>query len=176
LCISDPEDMVSYLVHLNQNNDVPIQARIFQEYIKLIENALPISFYKNGEEIEILSINDPNLALFAGKSIFSAKVKENGFIPNGTIETYIGSRENKMYGICSIGKLISIVDDNGKSLLDQVISYNFTGINTNLAIGTNVVVTHFRLLPHYEIGHMVCLQRTRKRIITSIGKRIKGII
>lgn len=168
------EDMVSYLVHLNQSGDSPIQARIFQEYIRLVENNLPFSIKKNGEMIEILSLGDSDFGLFAGISVFNAIVDAKGCIPNNTLETYVGSREYKMHGNCFLGKLIDVQDTEGNSVLSHIKGYDFSQIETNLKSGTKVIVSHYRIPAHYEIGHLTYLQRIRRNLVDRIYFKING--
>lgn len=175
MCKKNPEEMVSYLVHLKQNADVPIQVRIFQEYIGLIENALPFTIEKRGEKMDIISISDPYLGLFTGKSVFEAVVKENGSIPNNTVETYTGSRNYKMFGSCFLGKLIDVVDKStGKSVMDSIKGHSFVQIESCLPPGTVVTVSHYRIPAHYEMGSMVFLQRIRRHIVDKVYFKIHG--
>lgn len=175
MCQKNPEEMVSYLVHLKQSAEAPIQSRIFQEYVGLIENSLPFTLEKHGEPIEIISISDPYLGLFIGRSIFDATVKENGIIPNNTVETYTGSRKFKMFGPCFIGKLINVTDKtSGNSVLDKIKSYNFVQIESSLTPGTQVEVTHYRIPSHYEMGSLVYLQRIRRHLVDKIYFKLHG--
>lgn len=175
MCQKNPEDMVSYLVHLKQSTDVPIQVRIFQEYIELLENALPFTIEKRGEKIDIISVSDPYLGLFTGLSVFDAVVKDNGSIPNNTIETYTGSRMYKMFGPCFIGKLIDVVDKaTGESVLSKIKSYSFVQIESSLPPGTNLTVSHYRIPAHYEMGNLVFLQRIRRHLVDKVYFRLHG--
>lgn len=175
MCKKNPEEMVSYLVHLKQSADVPIQVRIFQEYVALIENALPFTIEKRGEKMDIISISDPYLGLFTGFSVFDAIVKENGVIPNNTVETYTGSRKYKMFGPCFLGKLVDVVDKNtGKSVMDGIKGYSFVQIESCLPQGTPVTVSHYRIPAHYEMGSMVFLQRIRRHIVDKVYFKIHG--
>jgi len=175
MCHKNPDEMVSYLVHLKQNTDAPIQVRIFQEYICLVEEALPFVIERRGEKIEIFSISDANLGLFMGLSTFDAVVEEGGKIPNNTIETYAGSRQFKHYGSCFIGKLVDVVNvDTGESLGSHVKGNSFIDIDTDLAPGTNVRVTHYRIPPHYEMGSLVYLQRIRRHLVDKVYFRLHG--
>ena len=175
MCKKNPEEMVSYLVHLKQSADVPIQVRIFQEYVKLIENALPFTIEKRGEKMDIISISDPYLGLFTGFSVFDAVVKDNGAIPNNTIETYTGSRKYKMFGSCFLGKLVDVVDKaTGKSLLDKIKEYSFVQIESSIPASTLVTVSHYRIPSHYEMGSLVFLQRIRRHLVDKIYLKIHG--
>lgn len=175
MCQKSPEEMVSYLVHLRQTAEIPLQVRIFQEYIRLIEESLPFMVKKHGQEEEIFSISDPLLGLFVGLSVFDAVVDSDGRIPNDTIETYAGSRMFKQYGSYFIGKLLDVVDlQSNQSVLNCVISNTFVDITTSLLPGTKVKVTHYRIPPHYEMGNMVLLQRIRKQIVNSVYFLLNG--
>ncbi len=170
-----PTEMVSYLVHLKQQTDMPLHSKIFQEYVSLVENHMPFSIFRKDEEIFICSLTDKNLGLFEGISKFTAKVKSDKTIPNLTEEKYIGGRSFKEYGRCFIGKIIDLTDKStGKSVRSSINSYSFSKITTNLEPGTEVEVTHFRILPHYEIGSLVFLQKVRSNIIDKVYFRLHG--
>lgn len=170
-----PEDMISYLAHVKQNSDFPIQARIFQEYAFLIENAMPFSIEKKGKMIDIMSLTSPHLALFEGISEFEANISSNKTIPNNTKERYIGNRNFNDYGRCFIGKVIDIKDSlTGESIKDNIKEYSFVQIKMDESVkpGTSVTVKHFRILPHYEMHSMVFLQRIRRQIVDSTYFRL----
>jgi hypothetical protein len=172
---SCPEEMVHYLVHLRQNSDSQIQVRIFQAFIRNLEDALPFEIKKDGELKEIVSISDPELNLFAGVSEFTATVKNNGSIPNNTIETYTGGREFTSFGAYFLGKLVSVTDKKtGRCLMNQVTSHTFGRIDSTIKPETEVVVKHLRVPPHYELGGMVFLQRIRRSLVDKIYYRIYG--
>lgn len=171
-----PDDMISYLVHLKHVPSNPIQSRIFQEFVRLVENALPFTITKGGKQLEVCSLLDPNLGIFTGMSQFHAVVDERGLIPNNTIETYVGGRKLKDFGPCFIGYLVDVTDDSGQSLMDSVKNYTFVQINTNIDPGTKVNVKHFRILSHYEVGvGMIVLQRSRLRIVNRIYYKLHGV-
>ncbi len=176
MCEKHPDEMVSYLVHQKQSADSPIQARIFQQYVRLIENELPFTIERRGEKIEIFSISDAELDLFSGSSTFDAFVNGNGKIPNNTIETYAGLREYKMYGPCFLGLITSIINKKtGESVLDKVKSHTFVDIDIDLPSGTEVTVTHYRIPSHYELKGLVALQRIRKSIVDKVYFRLNGV-
>lgn len=172
-----PEDMVSYLVHRKQNSEYPIQSRIFQEYVKIIEESLPYDIKISGDEkYTIYSLTDPNLQLFLGKSEFNAIVGTDLVIHNGTKETYVGSLTFKDYGSCFIGQLINIVNQKtGLSIKDKVKNYTFSKIQMeDILPGIEVTVSHYRIHSHYEVGALVFLQRIRRSIVDSIFFRLHG--
>ena len=172
-----PEEMHSYLVLLQQNHDFPLQAKIFQEYVRLIENYLPITIQKNSETQDILSLTDPRLSLFLGKSTFNATVDGQRIIPNNTIETYVGGRKFTNYGPCFIGRLIDVIDNRtNNSIIDSVKEYNFIQIMMDQTVETNIPVTvsHFRIPSHYELGSLVYLQRIRRQIVDSVYFRLNN--
>lgn len=172
-----PEEMVSYLVHLKQNPEFPIQFQIFQEYVSLIRDALPLTIVKAGNTININSLLDPNLKLFAGTSKFEAIVQLDKSIPNNTIETYIGGRKAKCYGQCFLGMITDIINKStGESIIHNMEQYSFVKIKMDESIvpGTLVEVTHFRLIPHYEMGNLIYLQRIRRKIVDSIYFKLNG--
>lgn len=166
-----PEEMVSYLVHRNHSGELPIQSRIFQEFISLVENSLPFEVYSEGKIVEIYSLQDPRLDLFTGLSEFEADVLPDGSIPNCTKEAYIGGRKRKDFGPCFIGQLIDVrAIDIDQSLLEFVEFYTFSQIKMREDIppGLRVKVRHFRIPSHYEMHGLVHLQRIRRRIVDSV--------
>jgi hypothetical protein len=172
-----PEDMVGYLVHMKHSNvGSPIQSRIFQEYIKLIENNIPFNISRgNKQAAEVCSLLDQNLGLFLGHSDFEATIRKDHVIPNNTVETYTGGRKLKFFGPCFIGMLIDVVDRNtGESLKSKVKYYTFVQIkmDDDVAIGLPVTVSHFRIPSHYEMMHLVHLQRIRRSIVDSVYFRL----
>lgn len=175
ICKKMPHEMISYLVHMKHNN--PVQSKIFQEYISLIIDALPFSIDKNSETFEIMSATDPELGLFYGESVFQTKVEPGGIIQNKTIETYVGGRKMKCFGPCFIGKIVDLFNLNtNEILLDKIKEYSFVRIlmDETVPVGTEVVVSHWRIPSHYELGHMVFLQRIRRAIVDKIYFRLNG--
>lgn len=176
MCNKMPIEMVSYLVHIKHNN--PIQAKIFQEYISVVCEALPFEIEKNGETIEIMSATDPDLGLFYGESVFQAKVEPGGIVPNKTVETYVGGRKMKCFGPCFIGKIVDMFNmDTNEILLDKIKEYSFVRIimDESVPVGTNVLVSHWRIPSHYELGNLVFLQRIRRLIVDRIYFRLNGV-
>ena len=170
-----PEEMVSYLVHMKHAGELPIQSRIFQEFIRLVENELPFLLNRNGKEVEVESLLDSNLDLFLGISEFEAVVDEQGYIPNHTVETYVGSRKLRDFGPCFIGLLTGLEGVQGESLYDLVEYYSFSQIKLRDApSGLPVKVTHYRIPSHYEMNGLVPLQRVRRRIVDSVYQRLHG--
>ena len=172
-----PEEMISYLVHRKQSSDFPIQSRIFQEYVKLMEESLPYTIEREIGNYTVFDLLDPRIQLFDGKSEFEAVVEFDLSIPNKTEETYVGSSSFKDYGPCFIGSLIDVIDKNtGKSIKNHVKNYTFSQINMDETIepNTHVIVKHFRIKSHYEIGSLVYLQRIRKKIVDAVFYKLNG--
>lgn len=172
-----PEDMISYLVHRKQSAEFPIQARIFQEYASLMEEALPYSIIQGNNTYDIVSLTDPNIQLFDGISEFEAFVRSDNTIPNNTTETYTGGRKFKYYGPCFLGMLIDVIDlEQNISIKDKVDNYSFVQIKMlpEIKPKASVKVKHFRIIPHYEMGGLVYLQRIRKKIVDSVYLRQHG--
>lgn len=170
-----PGDMVAYLVFTKQNKNA-LQAKIFQVYVDLIMNHMPFSIKRKGKVVDILSLTDPNLSLFLGKSVFSAEVSKPNIIHNNTMERYIGGNKFKDYGSCFIGKLIDVRDEFGEtSLLQHVYNYNFSKVFMDGFVkpGTKVIVSHYRIHSHYEMGSLVLLQRVRKLIVERVQEKLK---
>lgn len=172
-----PEDMVGYLVKQVHGGDLPIQARIFQEFIDIVEDSLPLNIKYQGEFVDVYSLQDPRLDLFTGLSEFESFVKPDGTIPNMTKEFYVGGRLMKNSNRCFIGKLLDIrAEDTGQSLLPFVDFYTFSQIKLSEEVppGVKVSVKHFRIPAHYEMHGLVFLQRTRRRIVDSVHLRLHG--
>ena len=160
-----PEEMVSYL--LDGSRSGGFQHKVFQEYIRLLEASMPFTYKKNNRQIQIESLLDENLNLFEGISTFEAMVTDKMDIKNGTKEFYIGGRKGAIAKPYYIGKLLSINDMVSKaSLIDKVTEYSFSKIKLkDIVPGTEVIVTHLRVPPHYQMGGMVYVNRIRKKII-----------
>jgi hypothetical protein len=171
-----PEEMISYLAHRKQVSHFPIQAKIFQEYVKIIENALPFDIVQGNKIIPITSLTDENLKLFTGISEFEAIVDCNYQIPNKTTETYTGSNKFKFYGKCFIGSVIDVIDmKTNESIKNNILNYAFSHINMipgSIPVGSRVFVKHFRIPSHYEIGSLTFLQRIRRNIVDSVYFKI----
>jgi hypothetical protein len=164
---AQPDDMLSYLIYKRVfTGEQSIQSIIFQEFVNIIENALPFDY--RGKEI--FSVKDAGLELFWRESEFNSIVKDGGIIYNETKERYIGSLTMKDYGPYFIGKLLS-VKAGDKELIGDVKRYQFSKIITALPDGLEVVVKHLALPSHWEIGKMLLLQRARLDILDSVEKQ-----
>lgn len=161
----NPEEMINYLLYNSRSGG--FQHKLFQEYIKGLEESLPFFIFKNKKTIKISSLLDNNLSIFDGISSFDAVVKDNLEIKNNTKEFYIGNRSGSCARPFYIGKLLNIVDHNSKqSIIDNVDYYTFNKIKVkNISPGTSVTVTHLRVFPHYQMGGMVYINRIRKKIV-----------
>lgn len=172
-----PEEMVSYLVHRKQSADFPLQAKIFQEYVGLMQDSLPYTIIQNNEEHEIVSLLDPKISLFDGISIFDASVRFDHTIPNNTTECYMGGRKFKNYGPCFIGLILDIENKNTNfSIKNEIEEYSFVQIKmkNTVDVGTPVTVKHYRMPSHYEMGSLVYLQRARKKIVDKVYFKTNG--
>lgn len=169
----DPAAMINYLLHGKSVGEKPIQSQIFQKYISIIENQLPLVLTVNGKEKEFFSLIDDGLDLFLGATDFISHVRESGIVANNTKEIFTGE---KCKGPCFIGHLCEITDEKGNSLLSEVESYSFANIKMKPTVPerTIVCVYHYYLYPHYEMGSVTSLQRTRRKILDSLWKRLYG--
>lgn len=161
-----PIEMTQYLSG-ELNGYAGFQHKIFQEYIRLLEEALPFFITKKRKLYKIDSLLDRSFCLFDGISIFSGSVNEKLNIKNETKEFYIGGRKASYTKPFYIGKLLSVIDVNtNESLLPMVKEYSFSKIKMrDVKFGTPVTVTHLRVPPHYQMGGMVYVNRIRKKII-----------
>lgn len=160
-----PEDMVSYL--LDGSRTGGFQHKIFQEYIRMLEEALPFYIKRNGKPFKVESLLDPNMCVFDGISVFEGTVNTKLEIKNNTQEFYVGGRKASYTKPFYIGKLLSVVDKKSKTpLLDKVTEYSFSKIKMkDVSSGMEVIVTHLRIPPHYQMGGMVYVNRIRKKIV-----------
>lgn len=172
---SSPDEMINYLIFLNTH--IGIQCKIFQEFAKLLENKMPFSIKKYGKNIVIDNILNDNLCIFNGISEFTSKINEDYEINNNTKEIYIGNRKGTYSRNYYIGKIIDVIDCNeNKSLLNSIKEYSFTKIvmNKDVKINSNVLVKHYRIPPHYQMGGMVYLNRIRRSIVDKVYFQIHG--
>ena len=164
--------MIRYLVNLKIGDG--LQAKIFQEFIKTLENNLPINMKRYGKDVEIYTLLDKHLEIFLGVSNFETTVSEKQLVHNETEEEYVASTGNNM-GKCFIGLVEDVTDiETGLSLKDEIESYSFSSVTMNKSVkpGTVVKVTHLRIAPHYEIGGLVQLQAVRKKIVDSVYVKV----
>lgn len=168
-----PSEMSSYLLN-STDSHFGFQHKIFQEYIRLLEDSFPYFITKQRKRYRIDNLLDENLNLFEGISIFEGMVNERLTVKNGTTEFYIGGRKGAVAKIFYIGKLLNIIDSSTKnSLLHLVKEYSFSGIKMHgIKPGTSVIVTHLRVPPHHQMGGMVYVNRVRKKIV----ERAKSVL
>lgn len=164
-----PIDMVGYL--LNGSRSGGFQHKAFQEYIRLLEVSFPFTCKKNNKMYKVESLLDDNLSLFDGISVFDEIVSDKLAVKNATKEFYIGGRKAAYTKPFYIGKLLSIVDKTThQSLMDKVVEYSFSKIKMkDIAPGTEVLVTHLRVPPHYQMAGMVYVNRVRKKIVDRVN-------
>jgi len=159
-----PQDTLDYLLHSSRSGG--FQSKIFQEYISLLEKAIPFTYKKGYKIYTVDSLLSENLSIFNGISSFEATIN-NGIIKNNTKEIYIGSRKGSYVEPYYLGKIISILDlESKKSLTDNIKEYSFSKIKiANVKDGTRVLVDHLRIPPHYQMGPMMLINRIRKKIV-----------
>jgi hypothetical protein len=160
-----PKEMSAYL--LDKTRSGGFQAKVFQEYIKLLEESFPFQIKKANKWYTIDSLLDSNLSLFDGISIFDSIVSSKLEIKNETKEFYIGSRKATYTEPFFIGKLLSVLDQKtGEPLTHKVAEYTFLKIKMkDIDPNTKVTVTHLRVPPHYQMGGMAYINRARKSIV-----------
>ena len=136
---------------------------LYQKYIELLEQSFPFYINKRNQLSKIDSLLDDNLKLFDGISIFDGKIKEN-IISNETEEFYFGKRKSIKPKRFFIGKLLEVKDlETGKSIIDNVLQYDFQNIKINYK-DAKVRVTHLRAFPHYEMGVFMYLNQAKRKI------------
>ena len=159
-----PDKLYDYLI--NGSRSGGFQSKAFHEYTKLLEESMPFSYRKGNKNYIIDSLLDDNLNVFDGISFFNEIVTDKLLIKNSTKEFYIGGKKGSIAEPFYIGKLLEIIDKNSSiSLIDNVFDYSFSKIKlVNVKPGTEVIVSHLRIPPHYQMGSMVYLNRARKQI------------
>jgi hypothetical protein len=164
-----PQEMVDYLFNMSSAH-MGFQHKVFQEYIHLLEKALPILYIKNKKQYRIDNLLDTNLNLFDGISVFEAIVDEKSCVKNGTKEFYVGGRKGTYAKPYYIGKLLNVMQSEGRvNITHLVTEYTFSKIRLGgIAPGTRVTATHLRVPPHYQLGGMVHVNRIRKKIVERI--------
>lgn len=164
---SQPENLIKYILGSRSGG---FQSKIFQEYIFLLEKSIPFTFSKCKKNYIVSSLLDEKLSLFDGISSFEGIIDDKLFIKNNTKEFYIGGRTGSISQPYYIGKILNILDKDTKlSLLDNLCEYSFLRIKMkNISPGTEVIVNHLRVPPHYQMGGMVYVNRVRKEIVDSI--------
>lgn len=160
-----PSEMIDYMLHKSRSGG--FQNKIFQEYIRLLEESFPFCYKKGGKVYRVDSLLDPNLNIFDGISVFEASITDKLVVKNNTKEFYIGGRKAAYSQPFYIGKLLSIINKETKEpLMKYVKDYGFSRIHMmDMAPGTEVIVTHLRVPPHYQMGGMVYINRIRKKIV-----------
>jgi len=169
---SSPEQMSNYL--LRESRTGGFQAKIFQEYISILEGYFPFTIKKDRKQHVINSLLDDNLKLFNGISKFDGTVSDKLEIKNGTQEFYVGGRNGFVSQPYYIGKLISIIrKDTGESLMEKVKEYSFLKIKMkDISPHLDVTVSHLRVPPHYQMGGMAHLNRIRQKIVSSAKSKL----
>lgn len=165
LLLKFPEDMVDYLLH--QSRSGGFQNKIFQEYVRLLEQSFPVCYKKGNKVLRIDSLLSSDLNIFEGISTFDAIVTDKLDIKNNTQEFYIGGRKASYSQPYYIGKLLNVINKNTKQpLMHHVKDYSFSKIHMqDISPGMEVIVTHLRVPPHYQMGGMVYINRVRKKIV-----------
>lgn len=160
-----PEEMVGYLLEGTRSGG--FQHKVFQEYIRLLEDSLPFFIKKGNKRYRVDSLLSEHLCIFDGISVFSGVITDRLDIKNGTNEFYIGGRKASYTEPYFIGKLLNVLQTETKEpMLHLVKEYSFSRIKfRDVEPGTSVTITHLRIPPHYQMGGMVYVNRVRKKIV-----------
>lgn len=170
-----PDELSNYLMPDKKVSHNGFQHKIFQEYIRLLENSIPFSFKKQNKIFHVKSLLDENLNIFSGISDFTSIVDEKLEIKNNTEEFYIGGRKATYSKPYYIGKLLNVINlETNTPILDLVQEYSFLKIKLkDIKPYTKVHVTHLMIPPHYQMGGMVYVNRIRKQIINELKNETK---
>lgn len=157
----NPEKIYNYLIGGGYGS---FQHDLLFSYFKVVENNLPLTYVKNGETISITSIYDPKLNFFSNISKFSAKLNHNLELKNNSPEVYVGGIKATVIKNHFIGKLLSVKAD-GKDVMNLVMNKGFHNISfKELKPGTNIDVEHLSILPHYGLGALGIINKTKNQI------------
>lgn len=172
---SMPTEMTNYLVHGKKNSS--LQSKLFQEYIRILENKLPFTFKKKKGIVRVDSLLSDELSLFDGISLFETVLTSKKEAKNETSEFYVGGRSGFHSKPYYIGKLLDVIDVvSKKSLMFDVKEYSFLKVLfKDTKPGTKVQISHLRVPPHYQMGGMAHLNRMRSRIVKNISVRMLAI-
>lgn len=168
-----PDDMKNYLLGSRTGG---FQHKVFQEYIRILEQSLPFTIKKNNKVEVVDSLLNKHLCIFDGISNFNSIIK-NFCVKNNTTEFYIGGRKGSYTKPFYIGKVLNVIDLNSnKSITDKVVEYSFSKIIfKDIEDNTPVRISHLRIPPHYQMGGMVYVNRVRKSIVDQI-KNIEDVV
>ena len=168
--VKDPVRTVFFLFNPKGNSGRSydgFQREVFSKYIQVFQENLPITLGNK----TYTSLLDEDLELFLGESEFDSMVKNNGVVENNTLEVF-PFKGNMIR--CFIGHLIDIKIDN-VSVFDKVVNYGFAHIkmNAEVAPGSSVKVTHYRIPPHHEQFSLLMFKRIKLKIKESISKYLE---
>jgi hypothetical protein len=151
-----PVEMTGYLFN-SSDSHIGFQHKVFQEYIRILEESIPFFISKHRKLHKVESLLDDSLCLFDGISVFDSVITDKLSIKNETKEFYIGGRKASYTKPYYIGKLLNIINRDTKApLMSSVKDYSFSKIRMqDIEAGTPVTVTHLRVPPHYQMGGMV---------------------
>jgi len=169
-----PKNTFNYIVRKISNNDLPLQAMIFQEFAKRMLELFPIMVLSKGKEVAITDPTDSRVNLFMGYTKFTGTVDEALVLRKPTILSrfkstckYSCSTCQNPY-ICSfIGYITKIIDENGNDLMDCIDNYGFTNIKFKRGEsepGEVVTVNYYSIPSHYSVKSMAHMQRIIKRL------------
>ena len=171
-----PQEMVEYLTIGKQSKEISLQAFIYQEFAKLLKEALPIKIYSNGNEIYIDNPLDERLHLFNGIREFSNFIDQNSVVKKRKEFIYKNDVKEQDNEECFIGEIISITNPDGDDLMQFIDHYGFTSIrlkyDEKVKPGKDIIVKYNSILPNYTMGSMIHLQRIKKKISDSVAKKV----
>ena len=170
-----PEEMIKYLTIGGQNADISIQAILYQEFAKIMQEKLPLKFYANGNEVNITDPTDEKLHLFSGIREFVNFIDQNSVVKRRPGYKYIENIKTEDSDDSFIAQIIKITNLAGENITQYVDSYNFTSIrfiyNDKVRPGKDVFVKYYSILPNYTLGSLIHLQRIKRKISDSINKK-----
>lgn len=175
------EDMVKYITIGGQREGVSIQSLIYQEFGKLIEERLPISFFSKGEQTLITNPLDKRLHLYDGVHQFSNYIDQYGIIKK-KIQYRLDDvtlEKTPTKDDSFIAKIFSIEDQYGNNLMNYIDEYNFCSIKMKnieqTKPGTILTVKYYSIRPNYTLGSMIYVQRIKKKLMESTNRKLNSL-
>lgn len=168
ISITQPKQFLEYLT---ESTRYGFQHKLFQAFTDALEKKLPYVIFKKKKPIHIDNLLHEQLSIFSKISSFDGVVNDDLIVTNNTSDYYTSNKSSKTTQLF-IGKLLSIDDTAGNSLINNVVDYSFHMIKLkNVQPLTNVVVSHLAIPPHYQMGGMVYLNRLRQEIAEILKKQ-----
>jgi len=176
-----PMQTFNYIVRKISNNDLPLQAMIFQEFSKKMLSLFPIMLSSKSGSITVTDPTDSRINLFTGHMRFTETVDEALVLRKPTLLSRYKANCKYSCDICKnpqtcsfIGYVTKITDDDGNDLMGAVDNYGFTNVKFKrgeVEAGRVVTVSYYAIPAHYSVKSMAHMQRIIKRLQKSCANK-----